>query len=253
MMNAVYISAIGLQAQQEQLDASAGNLANLSTPGYKRRSVDFSALLDRAPATADSVATVPADANPGRSVRLDFTPGALHPSGRALDLAINGSGFVEIELPGGTTGYSRAGSLQVNADGGLSLAGGLPLKADVRVPGGAGAVQIQPDGRVMAVLAGDSTASLLGQIELATFANPESLQYRGDGVFTAPEGSEPTHARPGEDGTGTLAAGYLEGSNVRMVDEMVSLLLMQRIYELNSRVLQVADEMTGMANNLRRG
>jgi flagellar basal-body rod protein FlgG len=254
MLDALYISAIGLRSQQDQLDVIAGNLSNINTPAFKRRSADFSSLLDRAPARAEAGSAMSAQPRPNRVALTDLSPGDLKPTGRALDVAIAGAGFFEIELANGETGYARTGSLHVNAEGGLSLASGHPIKVDLRVPAGASNVEIRDDGTVTATLMGDRDATVLGQLELANFANPERLQYRGEGVFTAPEGgAEPVRARPGEEGTGRLLAGNLEGSNVRMVDEMVSLMLMQRVYELNSRVAQVADELMGMTNNLRRG
>jgi flagellar basal-body rod protein FlgG len=251
MLDALYISAIGLQAQKEQLDALAGNLANIGTTAFKRQTVDFSAILDRSPAGTDAL-SMP-DARPNRLLRVDLTPGPVHATARPLDIAIVGSGFIEVQLPGDRIGYSRGGSLQINPEGGLSLANGMPLKADIRVPAGANDLQIRPDGSVIATLAGDPTATVLGQIELATFANPDSLQYRGEGVFMAPDGAaDPIVARPGEEGTALLATQSLEGANVNMTDEMVALMLMQRVYELNSRVAQVADELMGMSNNMRR-
>jgi len=251
-MDALYIAAIGLEAQKEQLDALANNLANVGTTAFKRQSVDFSAILDRTPKTSSST---PADATATQAnslLRVDQTPGEVHATGRALDVAILGSGFLEVELANNKIGYSRGGSLQVNTDGMLSIASGQALKSDIRVPTGASDVRILADGSVTATLQGDSAATVLGQIELAAFTNPESLQYRGDGVFTAPESAEPVRARPGEEGVGQLAVQSLEGSNVQMTNEMVSLMLMQRIYELNSRVAQVADEIMGMSNNMRR-
>jgi flagellar basal-body rod protein FlgG len=187
-----------------------------------------------------------------RKLRVDLAQGDLHATGRALDLAIQGAGFVEVEIGQGASAYSRAGSLQVNADGMLALADGHALKADIRIPQGSSGIEIRADGTVVASLPGESTASELGQIDLVTFANPESLEYQGEGLFLArSNASEPVRARPTEDGAGKLVAGSLEASNVRMVDEMVSLLLMQRVYELNAKVVQAADEMTGMTNNLR--
>lgn len=253
MLDALYISAIGLQAQKEQLDVLANNLSNAGTTAFKRQSVDFSAILDRAPASRGVDAVSTADARQNRMMRVDLSQGEVRVTGRPLDLAIAGPGFLEIELPGNKTGYSRAGTLQINSEGGLSLASGHTLKADVRVPGGASGVEVLADGSVVATLSGDADPTVLGQLELAVFQNPESLQYRGDGVFMAPDDSaEPMRTRPGENGSGVLAVRSLEGSNVRMTDEMVSLMLMQRVYELNSRVAQIADELMGMTNNMRR-
>jgi flagellar basal-body rod protein FlgG len=192
-------------------------------------------------------------------MRFDQTPGEVHQTGRPLDVAIVGPGFLEVELPGDKLGYSRVGSLQVNADGTLALSTGQALKADVRVPADASDVRVLADGTVTAVIPNGAqptgvapAPTVLGQIELALFANPEALEYHGDGVFTAPDNVEPTRARPGEDGSQPLAVQSLEGSNIQLTDEMVTMMLMQRIYELNSRVAQVADEMIGMSNNMRR-
>jgi flagellar basal-body rod protein FlgG len=249
----MYIAAIGLQAQQEQLNATANNFANLNTTAYKRQSVDFSAVLDRGIRTAGATVVSPADGKPASLMRFDLSPGAVHATGRALDVALSGTAFIPVELPNDKTGYSRGGSLQMNADGGLSLPSGQALKADIRIPTGATNVQILPDGTVTAFVSGGMTAQVLGRIELATFVNPDLLIYGGDGIFTAPDGTaDPTLAPPGENGTAPLSPQSLEGSNVVMTNEMVSMTLMQRVYELNSRVAQVADEMMSMANNMRR-
>lgn len=254
MLDALYISAIGLEAQKQQLDTLANNLANLGTTAFKRQSIDFASILDRASGAAVLDPVGEADHRPARQWRVDLAPGDVRATGRALDIAIAGPGFLEVELPGEQTGYARAGSLVVNTDGALSLRSGQVLKADIRVPEGATDVAVRADGSVVATLPGDEQASVLGQIELAVFANPECLQYRGEGVFTVDDESvEPMRARPGEDGTQPLATASLESSNVDMSDEMVSLMLVQRVYELNSRVVQVADELMGMTNNLRRG
>lgn len=255
MMDALYISAVGLQAQKAQLDAVAGNFANAGTTAYKRQAVDFASALDRvAAAAAGGPDASPGSASAGgRVLRFDLAQGELRATGRPLDVAIAGPGFVEVELDDGRVGYSRLGALQLSDDGLLALPSGVPLKADVRVPAGATGLEIRPDGSVAARLDGDGESSPLGQIEMVQFANPQSLVYRGEGVFVPREGAaEPLRARPGEEGGGRLMAGQLEGSNVRMVDEMVSLLLMQRVYELNAKVVQAADELMGLTNNLRR-
>lgn len=254
MQSALYIAAVGLQAQQQELNASSNNFANLNTTAYKRQSVDFSSILDVAPLGGSIPVNSRVDAQPNSIVRFDFTPGAIAATGRPLDIAISGQGFVQVELPDNSIGYSRGGSLQINADGVLGIASGEALKDDIRVPNGATSVQVLPDGSVVASLPGESAPKLLGQIELATFTNTDALQYRGNGIFTMPDASaQPVLSHPGEAGTSALAVQSLEGSNVDMTNEMVSLTLMQRIYELNSRVAQVADELMGMANNMRRG
>jgi flagellar basal-body rod protein FlgG len=264
MLDALFISSIGLRAQQEQLNAAANNFANLNTTAYKRQSVDFSAILDRVPSAQgmDALSSTgvlssvdpsnPASSQANSLLRFDLTPGAIHATGRSLDMAISGAGFIEVQLPGDRTGYSRGGSLLVNAEGGLSLPTGEALKADIRIPNGSSSIQILADGSVTAAVPGETTPRVVGQIELANFANPELLQYRGDGIFLAPQAmAEPTRAQPGQGGTEALVPQSLEGSNVDITNEMVSMTLMQRVYELNSRVAQVADELMGMANNMR--
>jgi flagellar basal-body rod protein FlgG len=252
MLDALYISAIGLQAQKEQLDALASNVANIGTTAFKRQSVDFSAILDRVPARQGVNAVSAGEARPARVVRTDMTPGDVRATGRALDVAIVGAGFFEVRLPGEQIGYSRTGSLQIDAEGVMSLTSGQALQADIRVPGGARDVRIAEDGTVTALLPGDVEPTLLGQIELAIFDNPERLEYRGEGLFMAPADAEPVRARPGEEGSNLLAVGALEGSNSNVSTEIVALMLMQQVFELNSRVAQAADEMIGMSNNLRR-
>lgn len=254
MENALYIAAVGLEAQQQQLNASSTNFSNMNTTAFKRQFVDFSAVLDRAPSGRDIAASAGVDAQPLSVLRFDLTPGQIHATGQPLDMAISGPGFIQVELPDNTIGYSRGGSLQINSDGVLALASGEALKDDIRIPNGATNVQIQADGSVTASLPNESVTKVLGQIELATFTNPGSLQYRGNGIFTLPDaGVQPVLSHPGDQGTQPLAVQSLEASNVDMSNEMVSLTLMQRIYELNSRVAQVADEMMSMANNLRHG
>lgn len=252
MLNAMYIAAIGLQAQKEQLDASANNFANMNTPSFKRQSVDFSNILNRAPVHFGATAVSQPDAVSQRLLRVDMTPGVIQQTGKPLDVAIAGPGFFEVELPDGTVGYSRGGSLQVNAEGAISLADGTVLKSDIRIPGNSSGVNVQADGSVMAILANDKTPTKLGQIDLVNFADAESLQYHGDGIYTAPEGAaDPERGHPGVDGVSAIAPQSIEASNVGMTNEMVSLMLTERIFELNSRVAQVADEMMSMANNLR--
>jgi len=255
MLNALYIAAVGLQAQKEQLDASANNFANMSTPAYKRQSVDFSGVLGRAATQGRLDAVIAPEMLTKHQLRIDMSPGTIEATGHPLDVAVSGASFLEVQLPDGKTGFTRGGSLQVNAAGELALvANDLPLKSDVRVPSGATGVSVDAGGRVTGILPGDVERTLLGQLELAVPSNSEYLQYRGDGVFTAADGApDPLRGRPGDEGIPTLVAQSLEASNVGLTNEMVSLMLTQRVYELNSRIVQAVDEMMGLANNLRRG
>lgn len=253
MLNALYIAAVGLQAQKEQLDAASSNFANMNTPAYKRQSVDFSGILGRATSSGKLDAVIAPETITQHRTRTDMSAGAVQATGRPLDVAIAGNGFLEVELPDGKTGYTRGGSLKVTDAGELALPSGLLLRSDVRVPTGATGLSIDAAGRVTATIAGDRQASLLGQLEVAVVANPEELEFRGDGVFTAPDDARvAATGRPGDEGIPALAPGSVEASNVELTGEMVSLLLTQRVYELNSRVVQAADEMMALANNLRR-
>lgn len=253
MFDALQVAAVGLQAQKERLDTLANNLANVSTTAFKRQTVDFASILDRAPRATRGEPVATPEARESRVLRVDAAQGDVRETGRALDIAIVGPGFLEVELPGHRTGYSRTGALKIDANGDLVLASGHVLKADIRAPSDASSIEVLADGRVMALIADDTTPTLLGRIELAVFRNAEALKYRGEGIFTAPDDVDPTRIVPGEDGAAPLAVRSLEGSNVRMTDELVTLMLVQRVYELNSRVFQTADELMSMTNNLRRG
>ncbi|MCW7540882.1 flagellar hook-basal body complex protein [Aquabacterium sp. A7-Y] len=252
MWDAFLVSAVGLQAQKDQLDTIASNLANTNTVAYKRRTVDFSGLLDRSAAPAGASAQN-AEATRLTQVRVDLVPGEVRPTGRPLDVAITGPGFIEVNLRDGRTAYSRGGSLQINEDGLLSLASGQVLKADIRIPAGSTAVEVLADGSVRALLKGDDKPTVLGQIELVNFTSSETLAPMGSGLFELRDvNAEPARAWPGEQWANPLSSGALEASNVRMVDEMVHLMLAQRVYELNAKVAQAADEMMGLTNSLRR-
>ncbi len=250
MLDAFYISSLGLHAQKVQLDVIAENLSNSGTTAYKRRTVDFSAVLDRSGDVAQAVA--PGDRSL-RLTRVDMRAADIRQTGRALDFAISGSGFVEAVLPDGRTVYSRGGSLQINADGMLTLPSGQLLKAEIRVPSGATSAEIMSDGTIRAILAGDAQPTVLGQLELVSISNTDALEPLGAGLYEAKEPlADVARALPGDDWADPLEVRSVETSNVRMVDEMVNLLLAQRIYELNAKVAQAADEMMGLTNSLRK-
>src|SRR4051794_22672053 len=160
MFDAMYISAVGLEAQKQQLDTTANNLANTSTTAFKRQRVDFSALLDRAPARPAAEGTS-SSTEARRRMQIDLAQGELHATGRALDLAVQGAGFLEVETGNELGAYSRGGSLKINEDGQLALADGHTLKADVRVPRGATQLQIRGDGSVLALLPGETASSVI--------------------------------------------------------------------------------------------
>jgi flagellar basal-body rod protein FlgG len=254
VLNSFYVSALGMQAQKSQLDVVSNNLSNANSAGYKRERIDFSAMLDR------QVQNVAMNNDNGQksgalsSLHRDLSQGELRATDSALDVAINGQGLLEIALADDRSGYVRGGSLKINSDGFLTTAAGQLLKSDVRIPSNASELAIDPKGVVTAKLGADKQRTDLGRLQLVQFNNLDALSYLGNGVFAAPEGVEVSiKGNPDEDGLGTIASGKLEMSNVKLVDEMVSLMMAQRVYELNSKVAQAADELMAMTNSLRRG
>lgn len=253
MLNSFYISALGMEAQKSQLDVVSNNLANTNTAGYKKERVDFSAMLDR---QVQSVANDDKNAKASSaltSLHRDLSQGELRATNSALDLAVNGQGLIEVVLANDHPGYIRGGSLKINSDGFLTTSSGQLLKSDVRIPANAGALTIDAKGTVSAKLGNDVQATELGQLQLVQFANADNLNYLGNGVFSAPDGIEPSvKGAPQEDGLGSISSGYLEMSNVNLVDEMVAMMMAQRVYELNAKVAQASDELMAMTNSLRR-
>lgn len=260
MIGALYTAASGMNAQQANIDNIAHNLANVNTTGFKKSRVEFQALVYQqveAPGTATSTETeAPVGTEAGLGTRVvaiarNFSAGNLRNTNNPLDLAIEGQGFFQVTLPGGETGYTRAGSLHLNGQGQVVTSDGYPLEPALTVPANATSVSISKDGIVSAMVAGESAPQQIGTIELAMFQNPAGLQARGGSIFVATIASgDPTTGTPGTDGLGTIAQGFLEDSNVSVVEEMVNMILSQRAYEANSRVIRAADEMLQQVNNL---
>jgi flagellar basal-body rod protein FlgG len=265
MFDALHIAATGMQAQQLHVDTIANNLANMNTVAYKRGRVGFADLMARD--AGRSVQATPDEMRAGAlamAQRLGsgvavsgisrlFDPGDLKKTESPMDVAIQGEGFLEVTMPDGSRAFTRGGTLKVNKDGLLATQAGFTLKPGVAIPDGAQAVVIQPDGRVQVRMPGQTDLVDAGQLELVRFASAGMLAAQGDNLYRASDASgEPIAARAGEDGVGTLAQGFLEGSNVKMVDEMVNLVLAQRAYEASVKVVQASDEMLAMVNNLRK-
>lgn len=258
MLDSLYIGATGMQAQQLNIDTIANNLANVNTSGYKRSRIDFEDLLYRNVSAAATGGGMPAAANGrmGMGAAISgtskvFTEGDIKQTGEQLDVAINGAGFFEVTLPGGGVAYTRSGALQLDRDGMLITQSGQPLAANIQVPPDARQVRIDADGRVYAVMTGDDKGIEIGQIEIVTFTNPAGLSAVGQNLFTTTDRSGDAHINhPGEGGSGVIAQGYLESSNVRLIDEMVALIVAQRAYEINSKVVQASDEMLSIGNGL---
>lgn len=258
MNNVFYIGATGLRAQQIGVDVVANNVANVNTPAYKRSTVNFSEMVGLTNAADPAAGLLRNAAMPGLGVAASAAPkvldaGDLRKTDSTLDLAVRGAGFIELLAPAGQTLMWRGGTLRVNADGALAAANGLPLKGSISVPRDATSVLIADNGQVFATTSGSANAQLIGQIELVAVRDGRALTALGDGLYQLTDAlADSTRGQPGEAGLGLLAQGYLETSNVKMVDEMVGMLLMQRAYAANARVVQAADEMMNTVNQLRR-
>ncbi|MBC6907403.1 flagellar basal-body rod protein FlgG [Saccharophagus sp. K07] len=253
MHAALYVSKTGLSAQDTQLTTIANNLANVGTVGFKRDRAVFEDLLyqiQRQPGAQSTEETqLPSGLQLGTGVRVvgtqkQFTEGNLQVTDNALDVAVDGRGFLQILRPDGTIAYTRNGQLHMNADGQLVTAGGLLLQPVIAIPEDAQSITIGTDGTVSVVTPGNTEAQVVGNIQVADFINPGGLQAIGANLFleTASSGN-PILGTPGEDGLGQLVQGALENSNVDIVEEMVNMITTQRAYEMNSKVVSTADQM----------
>ena len=253
MIRSLAIAKTGMEAQQMKLDAISNNLANVSTNGYKRAGVVFEDLiyqnLRQAGAASSEQTTLPTGLQVGLGVQpvattRSFTQGNLQQSSNPLDLAIRGNGFFQIQLPDGTTGYTRDGSFQVDAQGQLVTNAGYAVQPGITIPANAQSVTIAADGTVSVTLPGQAQAQQVGQLQLASFVNPAGLEPKGMNLFaeTAASGT-PNAGAPGANGLGSLQQGYVETSNVNVVEELVSMIQTQRAYELNSKAIQTSDQM----------
>jgi flagellar basal-body rod protein FlgG len=253
MIDALYISATGLRSQQEQIDVISNNVANLQTPGFKKSRVSFAEISGATQAGEGGTMTSSGGGTRIQSTAPVFTAGEYRPTGNVTDLAIDGNGFFELETELGEKVYTRAGQFHVNAEGEVVSASGLRLAQTLQVPAGVTDLRIAPTGEVTALLPGDTERSEIGAIELAVFAAPDALAPVGDNNF-APTGlaGVASFGKPGDPGVGTLQQGFLEMANVNLVEEMTQLVMAQRAYQLNARVLQAADQVMETINNLRR-
>ncbi|PZP63007.1 MAG: flagellar basal-body rod protein FlgG [Azospira oryzae] len=253
MIRSLWIANTGLDAQQTQMDVIANNLANVSTNGFKRSRAVFEDLLYqtlRQPGAQSSQQTqIPSGLQIGTGVRpvateRIHTQGNLQQTGNALDVAIQGPGFFQVLLPDGTTAYTRDGSFQADANGQLVTASGYPVQPAITIPANAISITIGKDGTVSVVQPGSAIPIQVGSLQLATFVNPAGLQSYGENLYleTAASGT-PNVNTPGTNGAGLLNQGYVETSNVNVVEELVSMIQTQRAYEINSKAIQVSDQM----------
>ncbi|MDA8429166.1 MAG: flagellar basal-body rod protein FlgG [Geobacteraceae bacterium] len=262
MMRALWTAASGMQAQQSNIDVVANNLANVSTAGFKKSRADFQDLMYQNLKSSGSPSTnstqVPTGIQIGLGTRLAsvtklFTAGDITQTGNELDVAIEGDGFYQIQLPDGTTGYTRAGSFKQDSTGRVVTTDGYPLLPEVVIPSNATKINIGNDGTVSVQQAGQTSTTNVGNIQLAAFANPAGLSAQGKNLFVPTDASgAATTGTPAQNGLGTLAQGMLEMSNVNVAEEMVNMIVGQRAYEINSKAVQASDEMLQTANNLKR-
>jgi flagellar basal-body rod protein FlgG len=263
MIRALYTAASGMTAQQLNLDNIANNLSNSSTGGFQQRRLAFSDLLYQNTVMPGSAATQQTTNSAGLQVGLGVKPssteimqtqGELTTTGNPLDLAISGGGFFQVLLPNGQTGYTRAGSFHPDANGNVVTADGNPLQPAITVPANATNVSIGSDGTVTVTQPGQTQASQVGTIQLALFVNPGGLNSVGNNIYLATDASgQPAVGQPGgNEGIGQLQQGMLESSNVSVVDQFVQMIVAQRSYESNSRVVKAADEMLQQLNQLQQ-
>ncbi|GLK50169.1 flagellar basal-body rod protein FlgG [Brevundimonas intermedia] len=243
MNGAFSIGATGLRAQERALGITANNIANMNTPAFKRSSVRFSELMGPGGGAAGGVSALEA--------ATVFAQGDLRVTGQPLDVAVDGEGFIEVLGADGRSLLWRGGTLSVGADGLLATADGLPLHAMIRIPEGADRLTIASDGAVAAVLAGDTTPTELGRIDLQKVDDPSELTPLGGGLYRTTGEARAAFAT-GEEGLGVLVQGAIEGANVALSNEMVALMLMQRAYAASAQALQAGDQLMAIANGLRR-
>lgn len=263
MIRALYSAASGMDAQQLNVDNIANNLANSNTAGYKARRAQFQDLLYQnmiqPGAAAGQSTTVPTGLQLGLGTRaasneIVFTQGDFSQTNNPLDVVIQGNGFFQVLQPNGTVAYTRAGQFQLSQTGSLVDANGNPLQPNITFPLNAQSITIATDGTVSYTLPNQTAAQTAGQIQLATFANPAGLNSLGQNYYQPTTASgEPILGNPGgQEGMGTLLQGYTEQSNVSIVNEFVNLIMSQRAYEANSKVVKAADEMYQEMNNLTK-
>jgi flagellar basal-body rod protein FlgG len=260
MIRSIYTGTTGMNAQQLNIDVISNNLANVSTPGFKKSTNEFQDLLYEAlvvpgsPTSTDTQSPTGVVVGVGvrpASVTKVYSQGELQQTENELDVAIEGNGFFQIEMPNGETAYTRAGAFRLDSAGVLSNANGYPVLPAITVPDGSRNIVISDTGIVSAILSGDTDSTELGTLELAIFTNPAGLLPGGNNLlFETTSSGTATVDVPSADGFGVLLQRFLEGSNVNIVQELANLITAQRAYEINSKTIQTSDEMMQTTNNL---
>ncbi|TVO57309.1 flagellar basal-body rod protein FlgG [Denitromonas halophila] len=260
MIRSLWIARTGLDAQQTQLDVVSNNLANVSTTGFKRSRAVFEDLLYQTLRQPGAQSTQQTQISSGLQIGTGVRPvaterihtqGNLQQTGNGLDVAVQGEGFFQIQLPDGTTAYTRDGSFQLDNQGQMVTASGYPLTPAIILPADTVSMTIGKDGTVSVQQSGQVSPTQVGTIQLATFVNNGGLQSAGENLYleTASSGT-PTPNTPGSNGAGVLNQNYIETSNVNVAEELVQLITTQRAYELNSRAIQTSDQMLGRLTQL---
>lgn len=260
MMRSLATAATGMKAQQLNVDTIANNIANVNTPGFKRTRVRFQDLMyqDLRPAGDPARLGPPAELAIGHGTRLaaterTFTQGTTEATNNPLNLVIEGDGFFQIRRPDGSVGYTRDGSFFVSAEGAIVNSEGLYLEPQILLPDDIRSLSFSAEGVLSATFSDTNIPEEIGQVELARFLNPTGLEAMGRNLYLPTEASgDPIIGTPGVNGIGQLLPGFLEGSNVEVVEEMVALITAQRAYEINSRSIQTADEMLSAATQIVR-
>jgi flagellar basal-body rod protein FlgG len=261
MMRSLFTAASGMKAQQLNMDTIANNLANVNTYGFKKTRLEFQDLLYehlRLAGSVDSLGQqIPVGleigngVKPGASHKI-FTQGEIQQTGNPLDLMINGEGFFQVSMPDGTIQFTRDGSFKIDGTGRIVTTDGHPLEPQVVVPPQATGVVVRENGEVQITLPQNQPNQVIGQIQIAKFINDSGLTSEGQNFFSQTEATgEPTLVTPGLEGTGSISQGFLEASNVKTVEEMVNLIMTQRAYESNTKVITSSDQMLADANNLK--
>ncbi len=262
MIRAIWTATTGMKAQQLNIDIISNNLANVNTTGFKRSRADFQDLIYQSLKNAGTPSSAVSEEPTGIQVGLGVKPAAVQKifsqgdylqTQNELDLAIEGEGFFQVLKPNGEISYTRAGAFKINSEGEIVTSDGYPMEPSITIPSDTLGISVGSDGIVSVIQAEQSAATEVGTIELVKFTNPSGLKSIGKNLYlpTDASGDEIT-GTPGEEGFGTITQGFLEMSNVSVVEEMVNMIIAQRAYEINSKAIQAADDMLQMANNLRR-
>lgn len=262
MIRSLWTAASGMSAQQLNIDVVSNNLANVNTVGFKKSRADFQDVMYQTLKAAGAPSSASTEVPTGIQIGLGTRPvavqklfmqGDFQQTGGELDIAIEGAGFFQITRPNGETAYTRAGGFKLDGDGRLVTSDGYPVEPEITIPSDATSITLGGDGTLSVFVAGSSTATELGTLQLANFPNPAGLISLGKNLFSvSPSSGEAVVGIAGEGGLGSLSQGFLEMSNVEVVDEMVNMIVGQRAYEINAKAINTADEMLQTANNIRR-